>query len=526
MTVRNYQHSIGHYWFESTEGIIVVASSPPKLGLFSTFFVNQTKGPKYFNGQRFNVDLSPSVTDKWTEPSPHISTLGEKVEPSSFPNAHCVRLVYLYGSTYFVHIHCLNGSMSMYKLNHEKVLKVADSVQVPPGSYGVRTNDNILILQNYSLQESHLIDIRSKKYGFTVFYSFWNGMQIKPKVSIKLHLSEAEGDLQLNSEVLYGGKPYKRSEKFLSLKGTKAAVAECGFTLEKHLVYIDNDICVDIKKGRCYKLVISPIFVTENHPDKVEAILFLLRRSHCKHRALQQIKKLLKERTDTKVIAELFSIFASQYKIAALEKKNRATQAKPEPHSRKNSFSSETDMKIEQGTLLLQSEILGVVILPLYEENIMDMNLLAFYVEIYAKTMWNEDLQVQHNIQIVLVKILMRKQNFQKIEQLMQHNVVSDSMDACNLLLTNCHLHEPFWQTGVDMLIRLKEYDRLVEVLIDKNFYFESYFVLEIKSAMKIDIIKLISQEYQEVDQNLINTINILIKEWMYLNSSTGVINK
>lgn len=522
MTVRNYQHSIGHYWFESTEGILVVASSPPKLGLFSTFFVNQTKGPKFFNGQRFNIDLSPSVTDMWTGPSPHISTLGEKVEPSSFPNAHTVRIVYLYGSTYFVHIHCLNGSMSLYKLTHEKVSKIADSVQVPPGSYGVRTNDSILILQNYSLQESYLIDIRSKKYGFTVFYTFWNGMQIKPKVSIKLQLSETNGDLQLNSEVLYGGKPYKSSEKFLSLKGTKAAAAECGFPLEKHLVYIDNDICVDIKKGRCYKLVISPIFVTENHPDKVEAIQFLLRRSHCKHRALQQIKNILKERTDPKIVAELFCIFANQYKIAALEKKNKSSQAKPEPTSRKNSFSSETDMKIEQGTLLLQSEILGVVFLPLYEENIIDMSLLSFYVEIYAKSMWNEDLQVQHNIQILLVKILMRKQDFLKIEQLMQHNVVSDSMETCNLLLSNFHLYEPFWQTAADMLVRLKEYDRLVEILIDKNFYFESYLVLEIKTAMKFDIIKLISQEYQEVDQNLINTIKILIKEWKF---NSGVIN-
>ena len=48
LTVRIYQLSIGHYWYDSTEGIIVAESSPPKLGQFSTFFVNQNKGAKFF----------------------------------------------------------------------------------------------------------------------------------------------------------------------------------------------------------------------------------------------------------------------------------------------------------------------------------------------------------------------------------------------------------------------------------------------------------------------------------------------
>ena len=510
--------SVGHYWFESTEGVLVVASSPPKLGLFSTFFVNQTKGPKFFNGQRFNCDLSPSVTDKWTETSPHLSTLADKIEPASFPNPHYVRIVYLYGGTYFVHIHCLNGSMSMYRLTHEKVSKVADSVQVPPGNYGVRTYDNLLVLQNYALQESYLIDIRSQKNGFTVFFTFWNGMQIRPEVSVKLQLSETEGNLQLSSEVLYGGRPYKRSEQFLSLKGLKAAAAECGFKLGKRVVYIDNDICVDIRKGRCYKLVISPIFISKNHPDQVEAILFLLRRSHCKHRALQHIKKTLKKEIEPRLVAELFRIFASFYKIAALEKKNKNSQAKTETLSRKSSFSSETDMKIEQGPLVLQSELLGIVFTPLFEENLINLKLLSLYIHLYLQALWNEGLQVQQNVQVLLVKILLKEQEFLKLEQFMQHNVISDSIEISNLMLANSSSYEPFWQTGVDMLLRLKAYDRLVEVLIEKNYYFESFFVLEIKTALKIDIMKLISHEYQEVDQNLINAINILIKEWNFFN--------
>jgi hypothetical protein len=321
MTVRNYPMSVGHYWFHGVEGILVVASSPPKLGLFSTFFINQNKGPKFFNGQRFNCDLSPSVTDMWTEAGPHLNNLNGFVEPASFPNPHFVALVYLYGATYFVHINCIHGSLSCYKVTHEKVQKIAESVQVPPGHYGIRELDNLLILQNYSLQESYLIDIKSKKYGFSVFYTFWNGMRQKPEVSIKLKLFDSEGKLSLNSEILYNNKSIERTDLSVSLRNSKVAAAECEFSLDSQKVFVDNDICVDVKEGRCFKLTLFPSFISENHPDQVESILFLLRRKNCKTQALGYLKRMLRNGVDLKIVSELFKVFANHYKLAAIEKR-------------------------------------------------------------------------------------------------------------------------------------------------------------------------------------------------------------
>ena len=172
LTVSAYQISIGHYWFESTEGILVAASSPPKLGQFYTFFINQNKGGKFFNGQRFNCDLSPSVTNKWTESATNISSLADKIETAAQSPPHSVGLVHLYGCSYFVHIQCLTGKMQIYRLTHEKVSKLDKFIHVPIGNYGIRVIDNLLVLQNYLIQESYIIDIKSDKYFTSPYYTF------------------------------------------------------------------------------------------------------------------------------------------------------------------------------------------------------------------------------------------------------------------------------------------------------------------------------------------------------------------
>ena len=460
--------------------------------------------------------MSPSVTDKWTESSPHLSNLNGKVEPASYPNPHCAGLVYLYGETFFVHINCIHGSMSLYKLSHEKVIKLVEGVQVPPGSYGVREFDNLILLQNYRLQESYVVDIRSKKYAYSIFYSFWNGLSETSEVTVSIKFDMVEGAIGVQSEVLFDGVDIQQTELSVSLLGSKAAAAECSFKLESSKVFVDNNICVDVKEGRCYKLVIYPSFITENHPDHVESILFLLRRGNCKSLALNYLKRILRNSVDLKLISELFSIFASYYKIVAIEKKK--SQIISQNPQRKQTINEEVKMS-EGITLLLQSEVLGSIFFPLFEENILPSDQLASYVQAYIRSLWNEDLQVQLNFHLLLMKLLLKAQKFSDIEGLIQHHVLPDCLEISCLLISYSDIHEQFWHIAVDMLNRMKAIDKVVDLLLEKNLFFDAFQFMEVTSMMKVDIVKLLGKGFGEVDFNVIHMMRVLIKEWNFLNS-------
>lgn len=165
--VRGYQINIGHYWFEATEGILVVSSSPPKLGQIDTFFVYQDKGPKMFNGPRFSIDISPSVTDKWTSDNSNVTNIKEYIRPENDP--HHIQVFKIYESAYFIHGNCAKGQIFLHKLTHEKVTLDREITDLKPGNYGIRSVDNLIIVQNYTQQETYIFDIKSDKYATKPF---------------------------------------------------------------------------------------------------------------------------------------------------------------------------------------------------------------------------------------------------------------------------------------------------------------------------------------------------------------------
>lgn len=524
LTVRAYQLSVGHYWFESTEGVLVAASSPPRLGQFNTFFINQNKGAKFFNGQRFVCDLAPSVTDKWTDSSPNIGNLIDKQEIGAGSTPHIVSLIYLYGYTYFFHAQCLTGKINYYKLTHEKVSKVDETIIVPVGQYGIRLIDNLLVIQNYSLQESYLIDIKSKKYSTRSFYTFWNSMRNSPpELTIKVKTFVRGYDVEINSEVLYNGKGIGRTDQYVTINALKGAGEESAVQLNSSLVYVDKDICVDTKEGRCYKLTIHSDLVVSDHPDRIESILFLLRRSNCKNFALQYLKKCIKGKIDIKLLSDFFDIISLHYKAAALEKKNRnSSQVKKQDlQPRKNSYSSESDLKVDQGsTILLQSDIFSILFQPLFEEGIVGLDYLSLCIQEYLRSLINQDIYIQQTLQVLFVRVLLKSNQFIKVQQLLQYHIVSDSLELVKALLEVSRVHHSAFVIAIDMMYRLKAYDSLIDFLIDSDFFYEALKTMEYKNPSKLDILKFIAKSQQTGDQQTVLMANKIVQEWTFLNKT------
>lgn len=517
LTVKGYQLPIGHYWYEGTEGVIVVASSPPKLGQFSTFFVNQNKGAKFFNGQRFICDLTPSVTDKWTESPPNIASLVGISEVAAGSSPHSVSLAYFYGCTYFIHVQCQTGKLILFKLTHEKITKSEENMQFPVGQYGIRILDNLLILQNYSLQESYIVDIRSGKYQNKAFFTFWNSMKESlPEVSVKISPDKFDKNGLVETRFFYDKRIIGNIALCKDIRSLNGAGAECAHPLDSSLLYIDKDICIDTTQGRCYKLTLQvPSILT--HPDKTETILFLLRRKDCKLIAFNYLKISIRNSISLSNLSNFFAIIGGFYKVAALEKKNRTqTIGKFPSFTRKPSSSSESDFKVEEGMIvLLQSDVFSLIFQALYEDGTVNLLYLSQCIQEYIRSLVMQDIQVQQNLYMLLIKVLIKGKYIERLKQLLQYRVVPDSLELAGLLVSD----PKSFQLAVDMMFRLKTFDKLVDVLIEKDFVFEAMKTMGYKNPQKVDIMKVISKCQQENNGQVLVMITQLIKEWAMLNS-------
>ena len=114
-------------------------------------------------------------------------------------------------------------------------------------------------MQNNSLQETYIIDIKSSKYPNKPFYTFWNNMkETLPEVSIKLKCDLNNSDINIYSEFLFDDKNINNIDGYLNISSLNGAGSECSYSLNDSFLYIDKDICLDTKEGRCYKLGLYP----------------------------------------------------------------------------------------------------------------------------------------------------------------------------------------------------------------------------------------------------------------------------
>ena len=344
-----------------------------------------------------------------------------------------------------------------------------------------------------------------------------------PEISIRLKCNIINSDVAVCSEFLFDDKTIENIEHYSSISLFHGAGSECSYSLNDSLLYIDKDICLDTKEGRCYKLSLHPYHLIAKHPDQVESTLFLLRRNNCKVVAFQYLKRIMKENIEIFKVSELFSIISGFYKIAALEKKMRKNilPVKQDAFPRKFSSNSESDFKIEEGmTILLQSDVFSMLFQPLFEENRINLVYLEHCVLSYMRALMNQDIQVQQNLQLLLARIIIKTNDFEKLKQLLQYHILSDSLEMVTLLINIATQFPMAFYLAIDMMFRLKSFDKLIDALIEKNYMLEALQVMNYKNASKLDIMKIIAKCQEGGDEQMISTLTVMIKEWALLNGN------
>ena len=92
---------------------------------------------------------------------------------------------------------------------------------------------------------------------------------------------------------------------------------------------------------------------------------------------------------------------------------------------------------------------------------------------------------MQLNFYLLLARILIRSNNFEKLKYLLQYHVIPDSVEMTVLLVALSKSTFATFQLAIDMMHRLKVYDKLIEALIDKSYFFEALQAISIRHHRK-----------------------------------------
>jgi hypothetical protein len=509
--VKGFMQSAGHYWYHN--GVLVIAASPPKLGLFYTFFLE--RGPKSLPGPRFNIDLSPSVTDNWTLTTVNASRVVEAYD--SEPYLHRTLLSTIYGNTVFVHVNSTQSRLTLYWLFEDRV-EVKDNFDtLPIGKFDIHCVDNILLVMNYTTHDTNLYDVQSSTYSTRPFCTFWNGVKPgQPELSISIVATVEKPHIAIQAMILYDGKQISRdAQDITSVRSPNEHILETCLDTNPRLVSLGPEFVLDIDAGCCYRITVDFGEVIREHPDRLESILFLFRRSGYCALGCDCLRQALRSRIPLMYLSSFFEIVNSVYRAASQERSKVKT--------RRSIFSGSMDdlqlMKTDSGlTVLTQADLVNSIFLPLFEEQRVEALYLTSVVLEYVRSLIALEIPVQTNLQMLLARLLVRGHSFALLQELVLYNTFSDTRDLAHLLLAlasqqiGSFLPAAF-QLGIDMLSRLRLYDEVTDVLLSRGYAYEvAKEGVAGKQQLIVDIARLQQATIDTQDPELIDSVEACLR--------------
>jgi hypothetical protein len=508
--VKGFMQSAGHYWYHN--GVLVIAASPPKLGSFFTFFLE--RGPKSLPGPRFNIDLSPSVTDNWTVRTVNASRIVEAHD--SEPYLHRTLLSTIYGNTVFVHVNSIQSRLTLYCLFEDRI-EVKDNFDtLPIGKFDILCVDNILLVMNYTTHETYLYDIKSSTYSTRPFCTFWNGIKPGlPELSISISAVVEKPSFAIQAKILYNGKEISRdAQDIASVRSPNEHIIETSMDTNPRLVSLEPEFVLDIEAGCCYRITVDFGEVIREHPDRLESILFLFRRSGYCALGFNCLRQALRSRIPLIYLSNFFVIVNSVYRAASQERSILKT--------RRRTYSGSVDdlqIKTDSGlTVLTQADIVNSIFLPLFEEQRVEPLYFTSVVLEYVRSLVALETPVQSNLQMLLARLLVRAHSFALLQELVLYNAFSDSRDLAHLLLSlasqqSSSVLPAGFQLGIDMLSRLRLYDEVADVLLTRGYAYEVTKESEAgKQQLPVDLARLQQTAKDTDDPEFVDSVEAYLR--------------
>ncbi|CAF1287339.1 unnamed protein product [Rotaria sordida] len=262
------------------------------------------------------------------------------------------------------------------------------------------------------------------------------------------------------------------------------------------IVFLPN-VIIDVKMGCLWYLSINLDYLLDLIPDRLLLIDILLRRINGKSSILTLLRTLL-----TNVIApvqidsnNLSNISASNVLDCWIEiidrinrvfienSSNRPLLDQSDIYSVLSLFSTIASVSTI-GTTTTYNRSLSITSSDTISDDNHQTKALKFATSVvieYIRSLNGFNIQVQYFIYELLVNLLVKNNQFFQLQQLIQYQVLTDSLKLACLLLSLSNKQQPTTQIALDMLKRLTNAnEEIVEILLGHNFVIEAlHFCME-----------------------------------------------
>jgi hypothetical protein len=125
-------------------------------------------------------------------------------------------------------------------------------------------------------------------------------------------------------------------------------------------------------------------------------------------------------------------------------------------------------------TIIKQPEIYYHLFLPLEFKNINPEYILKLLI-LFVNSLLFHGVPVQQSFQTIMISLLRKINNFSLISIFLQYHSLPDSIELAKFLIEECPNSDlNAFQTGLDILIRLKKYEEVFMALVNKNMIKEA----------------------------------------------------
>lgn len=475
--VKSYTCQASMYWCH--DGVMAIGAQGSETLNF--YFLNQNKGPKYFAGPKLTLNLEPHKKGQWA------ASFSGKIKVSLSPLPHKVMLCRLYEGHFLVHMNCERGECYLYAVCENSAQLHTSIICQELGDYELSCCDNLLFLTNNTAEETYAFDIRSDSYVGVPFCTIVH--KPAPVVNKELQLSLL---VQQDGSIDFGlGFDLPQTDSMFETIPKDAHVTYSELP-ELALNFVSQDLC--ISETACYRLDFNCEKMIESHPDRLEASLFLLRRSGYKVKSYDYIRIAMRERMPLLAFSRFFETVNITYRIALNERKTNRSRAETDEY------------KIESGmTVLLQSDLHSFVFTPLFEEKSFDSNYLAALLSEYFRSLAEQEVSVHMSLQLLLIKMLIKSKEFVTLHQMVQYHVFSDSRELAQALLvlsspSNSTHYAAAYQLAIDMLCRLRAPEQVATALLDRNSPIESLNYVSIDTPNCLERVKEEATTFEDLE--------------------------
>lgn len=269
------------------------------------------------------------------------------------------------------------------------------------------------------------------------------------------------------------------------------------------------NIVVNVKSGHIYTAHLNLDSLILNFSDNSKLINTILRRNDGKRYILQHLNMMCQNRSyfnniiDTfNLINEPLTIYEEEMrKISETDSNSDQSQSKSITNSFKERFleylkvlnnqnellenKSHTSSKhiyfgengsifLKDGRVIITQDDIYTQFFVSIEEHSKDNNYAFCIIDSYINSLNNFNIEVKPFIYNCMVDNLVRNNSFFKLHQLLQYRVVPDSTHvACQLLSIKAQ-YPPAFQLALDMLKRLNDPIRIIEVLLSERLFIEA----------------------------------------------------